>query len=311
MYELVTADDLSARDVSIRINSYTTVLRRKGVPYEAFDNYWRDVHGPLCSRIPGLAWYVQNHFSRERDSHLWPVVGDVRPFPDYVLDGGVEIGFASEEDQRLFNDACHLLFADEQNVFEETLAYMLPTGSRTLLDHILDPNPNGADSFDRSHVHFGARDGDVASFRDFMTDLAGQISALEGVLKVRLHLPEIYDNAHPKPPAPNVGHRVPQERTHIAVMELVFVSPLARRTAFASKVFRSTADAQTQHLRFVTAFPVNAIYTYVRDKQLTTAGLRGSRQAELIAQLGAVNQIQPEIAHLLQFGRMLPTQNSQ
>src|ERR1700723_859021 len=123
MYELVTADDLSARDAAIRINSYTTVLRRTGTPHAAFDDYWRDVHGPLCARIPGLAWYVQNHFSHERDSHLWPVVGEVAPFPDYVLDGGVEIGFASTQDQQLFNDASRLLFDDEQNMFEETIAY--------------------------------------------------------------------------------------------------------------------------------------------------------------------------------------------
>jgi hypothetical protein len=306
MYELVTADDLSARDEPIRINSYTTVLRRTGVLHEAFDNYWRDVHGPLCARIPGLAWYVQNHFSRGQDSHLWPSLGDVMPFPDYVLDGGVEIGFASEQDQALFTNACPILFDDEQNVFEETIAYALPVGSRTIVDHIVDPNPNGADSFDRLHVHFGARGNDHAGFKYFMMDLAGSLSKLDGLLKMRLHLPEIYDNAKPAPPAPNVRHSVPPERTRIAVMELVFVSPLTRRAAYASETFRATVDAQMAHLRFTTAFPVNGIYTYVRDKELTTAGLRGSRQAELIAQLGAANQMRPEVVHLLQFGHEMP-----
>jgi hypothetical protein len=304
MYELVTDADLSARDAPIRINSYTTVLRRAGVVHQAFDDYWRDVHGPLCARIPGLAWYVQNHFSREQDSHLWPVVGDVTPFPGYVLDGGVEIGFASAPDQQLFNAACHLLFDDEQNMFEQTVAYMLPAGSRTYVDHIVDPNPNGADSFDRLHVHFGARESDANGFRTFMSELAGKICALKSVLKLRLHLPEVYDNAKPAPPAPNVDHRVPPERCRLAVMELVFASPLARREAFASQAFKATADAQVKHLRFVTAFPVNGIYTYVRDKQLTTAGLRGSRPAELIAKLGAANQLEREVAHLLQFGSL-------
>jgi hypothetical protein len=31
----------AARDETIRINSYTTVLRREGVPHEVFATYWR------------------------------------------------------------------------------------------------------------------------------------------------------------------------------------------------------------------------------------------------------------------------------
>ena len=51
---------------------YTTVLKRPQVLHEVFASYWRDVHGPLCSRVPGLAWYVQYHLDREQDAHLWP-----------------------------------------------------------------------------------------------------------------------------------------------------------------------------------------------------------------------------------------------
>jgi hypothetical protein len=76
--------DFSSRDDSIRINSYTTVRRRTGLPHERFAAYWRDVHGPLCARLPGLGWYVQHHFSRDHDGHLWS-----RP------DGVGEIGFGS------------------------------------------------------------------------------------------------------------------------------------------------------------------------------------------------------------------------
>ncbi len=81
------------RDAAIAINTYTTVLKRPQVPHEVFATYWRDVHGPLCSRVPGLAWYVQYHLDREQDAHLWPAQKGIVPFPDYVLDGGVEIGF--------------------------------------------------------------------------------------------------------------------------------------------------------------------------------------------------------------------------
>lgn len=38
-----------ARDENIVINSYTTVLRRNGVPHDLFATYWRDVL-TLCAR---------------------------------------------------------------------------------------------------------------------------------------------------------------------------------------------------------------------------------------------------------------------
>ena len=40
---------------------------------------------------------------------------------------------------------------------------------------------------------------------------------------------------------------------------------------------------------------MSGVYTYVHAGELTTAGLRGSRAAELIKKLGAVNQTQPEV----------------
>jgi hypothetical protein len=40
---------------------------------------------------------------------------------------------------------------------------------------------------------------------------------------------------------------------------------------------------------------VSGVYTYVRDGVITTAGLRGSRTAELIERIGAVNQTWGEV----------------
>lgn len=294
--------DYAARDASIAINSYTTVLRRPRVPHALFATYWRDVHGPLCARIPGLAWYVQNHLSREQDAHLWPAIAGIAPFPDYELDGGVEIGFASKADQDVFDAASHILFADEQNMFAATVAYALPNGSRTLVDRLPDRVPNGDDGVDRIHVHFGARGNDAAAFGAFMGDFAAALAADPAVLKLRLHLPDRYDNANPAPPAPNVDHLVPAERALIAVVELAFETPLARRAFFESDAFRATQDAQTAHIAHASAFAVSGVYTYVRDKQLTTAGLRGSRAAQLIERLGANNQLAPAVLDLMHTG---------
>ena len=35
--------------------------RKEGMDVEAFQAYWRDVHGPIARSLPGLRRYVQNH----------------------------------------------------------------------------------------------------------------------------------------------------------------------------------------------------------------------------------------------------------
>jgi len=304
MTKISKTDDYAERDAAIAINSYTTVLRRPNVPHEIFATYWRDVHGPLCSRIPGLGWYVQNHFDRTQDAHLWPTIEGIAPFDDYVLDGGVEIGFASKADQDVFNEACPILFADEQNMFAATIAYALPEGSQTLVDRVADPIPNADDGLDRIHVHFGAGDHDGDAFAAFLRDFARTLAGDPAVLKVRLHLPEPYDNANPAPPAPDVAHDVPRERARVAILELAFETPLTRRQFYASSLFQDTIEAQKAHIGHVAAFAVSGVYTYVRDGALTTAGLRGSRPAQLIERLGAANQIADDAWTLLHTGKL-------
>jgi hypothetical protein len=305
------AAEFGQRDAAIRVNSYTTVRRRDGVRHEVFAAYWRDVHGPLCSRLPGLGWYVQHHFSRRQDAHLWPPIPDVSPAPGYVLDGAVEIGFASAEDQAVFQDASPILFSDEQNVFQETVAYDLPGGSITMADHLPDPVPNGRDPVDRLHVHLspppGAEDDLVRFVRD---ELAPSFLTSPHLAKLRIHLPDRYDNTAPSPPAPNVAHQVSPERESLAILEIAFPGPLQRRAFFDSEAFASTAAGQARWARYITSFPVAGVHTFVRDGLLTTAGLRGSRVAELIDDLAAVNQVSPAVQHLIATGLLDATAGS-
>jgi uncharacterized protein (TIGR02118 family) len=37
------------------------ITRRRGMTLEEFSRYWREVHGPIGRRIPGLRRLVQNH----------------------------------------------------------------------------------------------------------------------------------------------------------------------------------------------------------------------------------------------------------
>ncbi|MGE0257036.1 MAG: EthD family reductase [Alphaproteobacteria bacterium] len=43
------------------VKSIEFIRRREGMARDAFDAYWRDVHGPLAAGIPQLRRYVQNH----------------------------------------------------------------------------------------------------------------------------------------------------------------------------------------------------------------------------------------------------------
>lgn len=295
--------DYSARDEAIRVNTYTTVLRRDGVPHADFAAYWRDVHGPLCSRLPGLGWYVQYHFHREQDGHLWPVVADVEPLPGYVLDGAVEIGFASAGEQETFQDASPLLFSDEQNMFGETLAYDLPAGSQTLLDQRSDPVPNGPERQDRMHVHFSARPGARSDLGAAVRDaLAPALLAEEDLTGLRVHDLSTREADADLPPAPNVAHHAGPGRRELLVAEVAFTDPLARRRALQSEPVQQALRAVAGTVEHVTAFPVSGVYTFVRDGRLSAAGLRGSRAAELITRLAATNQLTPEVEGLFTRG---------
>lgn len=282
----------------IEINSYTTVKRRERVPHEIFATYWRDVHGPLCSRLPGLGLYIQHHFSRNQDAHLWPLAEGIEEITDYELDGGVEIGFMTGEDQERFKQSSSILFSDEQNMFEETLAYDLPNGSMTLVNHLKDEACNGLDRADRIHVHMSPR-GTLEELHHYLLhDLGPKLSADDAVRKARLHLcaPFVNDGNHP--PSPGVAHSATPARTQLVMMEIAFEHPLARRRFFASELFKGTLSGQSSHIAQLKAFAVSGVYTYVYEGVITTAGLRGSRAAELIRYLGAANQLTPEVEGL-------------
>jgi hypothetical protein len=85
------------------------------------------------------------------------------------------------------------------------------------------------------------------------------------------------------------------QRKDIGVVEIGFASALTAREFCESEAYRATIEDQRRHLRSVGAFLVTGVYTYVRDGVITTAGLRGSRTAELIERIGAVNQTRDEV----------------
>ena len=51
------------------------VHKRPDMDRDEFRRYWRDVHGPLAAKIPGLRKYVQNHGLPDSASGALPCDG--------------------------------------------------------------------------------------------------------------------------------------------------------------------------------------------------------------------------------------------
>jgi hypothetical protein len=290
--QLLDTVNFAARDESISCLSYGVLRKLAGLPRDLFADYWRDVLGPLCARLPGVGYYVQHHFSQDHRASLWPLPDGVDRM-DVVLDGAAEIGFADIDGLHRYAEASPVLFGDVFHLFEHIVAYNLPRGSHTLVDREADGIPNGPDRLYRLHLHLNGGSG--VGFRPWLSEWARHLASAPAVRKLRLHQPEPYDNAHPSPPSPHGDHQVSDERKNIGVIEIGFASALTARAFCESVAYRVTVDDQRRYLRSVGAFLVTGVYTYVRDGVITTAGLRGSRTAELIERIGAVNQTRDEV----------------
>ncbi|MCH8026200.1 MAG: EthD domain-containing protein [Chloroflexi bacterium] len=102
------------------------ITRKEGMSVEEFQRYWRETHGPIAARIPGVRRYVQNH--------AVATVGD-GPYPP-TYDGAAELWFddvesfrkamttpeyqAAQEDERNFIDHSRIfvIIAEEKPVVE-------------------------------------------------------------------------------------------------------------------------------------------------------------------------------------------------
>src|SRR5260370_8430317 len=71
--QFVDTANFAARDANVRCLSYGVLRKLAGLPRDLFADYWRDVLGPLCARLPGITYYVQHHFSEDHWAHLSPL----------------------------------------------------------------------------------------------------------------------------------------------------------------------------------------------------------------------------------------------
>jgi hypothetical protein len=113
----VDTANFAARDENISCLSYGVLRKLAGLPQELFADYWRDVLGPLCARLPGVGYYVQHHFSQDHRANLWPLPDGIDRM-GVVLDGAAEIGFADIDSLNRYAEASAVLFGDVFHLFE-------------------------------------------------------------------------------------------------------------------------------------------------------------------------------------------------
>jgi len=295
------ATDYSARDRDAQVTFYVLLWKRHGITQEMFDDYWRDVHGPVCARLPGQYQYWQFHVAPNEGGIFPAVPGVTYTTADEDQFAGIaELTFRSPEDRQTWFQAASVLMSDEHNIFSKAIGYVTNAGnSRTYVDRIDVGAPNGRLNLVKFHVMVKQAEGvSVEAFRKYMTDsFTAAVAASDLVLKFRLHLFEPPDVS--RPDAAGVAHFEPPENQYQAAFEIAFKNPLDMEAFFASAAYATAIKDQAKFVKQVSAFPERDPYTFVYNGKMTLAGQRGSRTAELIVNIGAVNQLQDDILDLV------------
>lgn len=301
--------DFSARDREGVAAFYVLLWKRKTISLQLFDDYWRNVHGPVCARLPGQYQYWQLHVAHS-DTGLWPETSGIQYNckDENQFDGIAELTFRSTDDRNTWFRAAAILMNDEHNLFRKAIGYNTsPGNSRTYIDGIPVGDPNGNVNAFKLHVMVKKSDRvDVSDFRRYLTNtFASNISASPLVLKFRMHLFEQVDAS--RPDAAGVAHSEPAEENYQAAFEIAFTDRFDMESFFASREYIAATADQASYVKQICPFPERSAYTFVYNGKMTLAGQRSSTVAQLIREIGARNQLEDDIAALL--GLQMPLQS--
>lgn len=301
MIATIKKADYAIRDLKGKVTFYVLLWKRKGISLELFDDYWRDVHGPVCARLPSQYQYWQFHLA-ENEGGLWPAIPGIAYTcgEDSQFNGIAELTFESDAERQNWFKSAAILMDDEHNIFSKAIGYNTSLGnSQTYCDRIPTGDPNGKVNAIKFHVMVKKSDAvSVEAFRRYMTDtFAPAVVESDSVLKFRLHLFEEVDNS--RPDAAGVSHYEPPEQQYQAAFEIAFANPLEMETFFASQEYADAVQNQAKYIERLLPFPERTAYTFVYDGKMTLAGQRSSTVAELIANIGAINQLKEDVVSLM------------
>jgi hypothetical protein len=294
-------NDVSARDAAGSVVFYVLLWKRRGIPLELFDDYWRNVHGPVCARLPGQFQYWQLHVAHN-EGGLWPEAPGIRYdcVDENQFDGIAELSFRSADDRNTWFQAAGILMDDEHNLFRKAIGYNTsPGNSETYVDGISAGDPNGPVGVPKMHAMVKKADGvTVEDFRRYMTGtFAPAVAGSSLVLKFRLHLFEEVDAS--RPDAAGVAHSEPAAENYQGAFEIAFSDKLEMESFFASPAYATASQDQAKYVKQICVFPERSAYTFVYEGAMTLAGQRSSTVAGLIVEIGATNQLRDDITSLM------------
>ena len=102
------------------------ITRKPDMSVEHFQRYWRETHGPIAARIPGLRRYVQ--------CHTLPALYASDNPPAY--DGAAELWFDDLESMRRAMASPELQAAreDERNFIDHSKAFLIVTEEKPVVE---------------------------------------------------------------------------------------------------------------------------------------------------------------------------------
>ncbi len=293
--------DYSDRDRQGKVSFYVLLWKREGISLQLFDDYWKDVHGPVCARLPGQYQYWQFHVAHN-EGGFWSMPDDPLNAStiEEQFDGIAELTFKSVEERNIWFQAAGILMDDEHNIFSKAIGYNTDLGnSVTYVDKIPEGSPNGEIGLKKYHCLIRKVGGiGVEQFREYLKNrLIPVFTASPQVQKCRLHLFEEIDNS--RPDAGGVSHTENPSQQYHAALEVAFANQLDVALFLESNAYQNLVQESRTYIKHFKPFPERSAYTFVYDGQITLAGQRSSFVADLITKIGASNQIKDDITALM------------
>jgi hypothetical protein len=297
-------DDTVLPENTAPIQSTAVGWWRPDLPKEEADAYWRDVHGTLVARAPGLYSYRQLQLGHPL-SDLWPSLAaagiDTTPDGPERFDGMNQMLFCTQHDVETLahSDLVRQYVLHDEHNFARANATMwsAPREAVTLTDRTGSAAPQGRATEPSYAILFRrVESADAGAFKAYVLETARLWATAPEVLRLRVQILQPYDPAGSE--APGVEHRLPPEHQYQAWIELIAESESAGR-ALAGKDF---SDRAKRLISAVHVYPIEARYTIVWQGRPTDVGLRGWPAVETIIKAGADNQRDHDLLRAV-FGR--------
>ncbi|MGW0732359.1 hypothetical protein [Streptomyces sp. NPDC002851] len=250
---------------------------RADVPQEVCEDYWRDVHGVMFARAPGLWQYRQLRLAANRPD-LWPSVEGISfDAPDAAQPQGMPHGlFLSEADLVAFGSnplARETIPNDARNFIGRIGALLsLPHSGRTLVDRINDPAMQGPPPVPTFALCFVPRVGAASAeaFHHHLTEhVARPWSEHPGVMRLRVEPLPPYDRSVMS--LPGVPHQWPTDETYLGWIELA----VRNESVVGDLLEGAVADELAHQAGAVHTYPVREVYTIISAGRPTEVGLHG------------------------------------